>query len=244
MSKAKLQKFIDSPINFQGVLIKQPILIGDSKGNYLKSHSDLFAQFGFNLDFECRGGARFVDYYYWLQSNLYKKVNKCGSIVLYIFLGTCDLTIRKGKFIELRHSSHDSAVSYLIYQIDRFRSFIARFPSVSVVFLEIPPYSIQEWNKSRGHRDPKSFLSQDLALYERLCSVNEHIKAVNDQKHFRSPRFNLDLRRTRKSKGDSHRRVSINFSCFKDGVHPNPLLARFWLKKIIVLIIESCDRKS
>lgn len=241
MSSSKLKKFVDVPINCPGRLSKQPIIIGDSKGNYLKPHSDLITQFGYNIDFECKGGARFIDYYYWLQSNLRKKVNKYGQVVLYVFLGTCDLTVRKGKFIELRHTDDATAISYLKYQIDRFRHFISQFHAVSVVFLEIPPYSIQEWNKSKGHKDPKSFLSQDLALYERLSLVNEHIKLLNELANVRSPIFKLDLYRTRKSKGDSHKRVSINFSCFKDGVHPSPLLARCWLKKIIALIFVDCS---
>lgn len=237
----KLEKYCRIPIQFQGTLKKQPILIADSKGNYLKSHSDLIENLGYFIDFQCKGGARFADYFYWLQSNLSKKVNQYGNVVLYIFLGTCDLTVRKGRFIELRQKDDLSAVSYITYQINRYRQFVSNFPSVTIVFLEIPPYSIVKWNESRGHRDPQSFLSQDLALYERLSLVNEYIKELNSSSHVGSPRFNLDLQRTRKSTGSSHKRVSINFSSYKDGVHPNPLLARCWLKRIIILILKHCS---
>lgn len=240
MSHTKLRKYVEAPIRFSGRLTKQPILIGDSKGNYLKSHSDLIEQFHSFIDFQCRGGARFADYFPWLVKNLQKKVDRYGCITLYIFLGTCDLTTRKGKYIELRHTDDAIAVSYLKYQIDRFFNFVSNFPTVSIVFLEIPPYSIQEWNKSRGHRDYKSFLSQDLALYERLSLVNEYIKTVNERTNVKSPRFHLDLLRTRKCTGDSHKRASINFAGYKDGIHPLPLLARCWLKRIIILILADC----
>ena len=55
---------------------------------------------------------------YWLQSNLYRKVKKFGHIVLYVFLGTSDLTARKGKFIELRQDDVNKAFYYLKFQID------------------------------------------------------------------------------------------------------------------------------
>ena len=41
-------------------------LIADSKGNYLKAHADKIEQFGYHINFQCRSGASFADYYYWL----------------------------------------------------------------------------------------------------------------------------------------------------------------------------------
>lgn len=239
MSQSKLQKYVDAPFHFYGRLKKQPILISDSKGNYLKYHSDLIEQFGYFIDFQCRSGARIADYFYWLQSNLHKKVQQFGNIVLYVWLGTCDLTCRKGKFIALRHDSDNLAVSYLKNQIDRYLSFVSKFPTVQLVFLEIPPYSIQAWNNSKGHRDPSVFLSQDLILYERIILVNEYIKEINFQRSVESPRFKLDLLRYRKSKNGDQRK-SINYNSYKDGIHPNPVLARYWMKRIIARIFIDC----
>ena len=112
---------------------------------------------------------------------------------------------------------------------------------MKIIFLEIPPYRIREWNKAKGHPDPDSFLSQDLALYERLSLVNDYIKELNSRISKKSPRFTLDLRRTRKSKKRSnYKRVSITFSGYKDGIYPKPLLARCWLKGIVKLILRDC----
>lgn len=237
---SKLQKYVDTPIRVPGRLRKQPILISDSKGNYLRNHSDLIEQFGYNIEFQCRGGSRFADHFNWLWYNLQNKVDKYGQIILYVFLGTCDLSLKKGKYIELRHDDDRIAVTYLQHQINRFLNFVSNFPTVSIVFLEIPPYSLQVWNQSRGHRDPSSFRSQDLVLYERISLVNEYIKCINEQLGVVSPRFNLDLLRCRKAKGANQGRTSINFSNYKDGVHPKQLLARCWMKRIVLLIFRDC----
>ena len=76
MSQSDWQTFVDDPLELNGVLTKQAILIADSKGNYLRTHADLIKQFGYFIDFECISGARFVDYYYWLQRNLSRKVGQ------------------------------------------------------------------------------------------------------------------------------------------------------------------------
>ena len=105
---------------------------------------------------------------------------------------------------------------------------------MKIIFLEIPLYSIRKWNETKGHPNPDCLFSHDLALYERLSLVNDYIKQVNEKINMKSQRFRLDLRRTRKSKTRSnYRRVGITFSGYKDGIHPEPLLARCWLKELL-----------
>ena len=127
--------------------MRKPIFISDSKGNYIRNHSDLIEDFGYTIDFICKGGARFQDYYHWLTRNLHKKVHEFGNIVLFIWLGTCDLTSRQGKYIDLRHRDDATAISNLKFQIDRYCAFVSNFKTVKLVFLEIPPYSIEVWNR-------------------------------------------------------------------------------------------------
>ena len=50
MSKRKLQKYIDRPLNFSGSLTKHAILLSDSKGFSLKSHVDLLDKFNHHID--------------------------------------------------------------------------------------------------------------------------------------------------------------------------------------------------
>lgn len=241
MSQNRINKYVDSPIYFSGKLRSKSFLISDSKGNYVRKHSDLIEDFGYSIEFICKGGARFADQYYWLTRNLHNKVRQYGSIVLYIWLGTCDLTSKQGKYIDLRHNDDKVAISYLKFQIDRFLSVISGYPSVRIVFLEIPEYSIECYNRSRGHKDPKIFHSSDLVLTERISLVNEYIREINSCRGVRSPRFKFDLLNYRKAKRETtFKRTTLNFSNYNDGIHPNYRLARCWMKRIVVQILRDC----
>ena len=109
--------YSDKPIEFNGILTKKPIFLSDSKARYIQSHEYFIKQFGYEIEFNFFGGARFWNYFIWLQKNLASKVEKYGDIVLYIWLGTCDLTVKhteyqnvgnkvkKLQYIDLRHTS-------------------------------------------------------------------------------------------------------------------------------------------
>ena len=109
-----------------------------------------------------------------------------------------------------------------------------------MVFLEIPPYSIKQCNRNKGHRNPDSFHSQDLILLERISLVNEYIWFVNENNSVTSPRFKIDLLIFRKSKSKQTKRVNILYSLCKDGVHPQSLLARCWMKRLVTQILVDC----
>ena len=72
--------------------------------------------------------------------------------------------------------------------------------------------------------------------------VNDYIKAVNENRKnsVHSPRFNLDLKRYRKPKGDKHSKSNLTFANYKDRIDPTPLLSRVRLKRIILLILKDC----
>ena len=70
--------------------------------------------------------------------------------------------------------------------------------------------------------------------------MNEYIKEVNDRKSKKSPKFITDLLRYRKTKGQNHSRTGITFANFKDSVHPNQLLARCRMKKIVLCVFVEC----
>ena len=241
MSQHRQKKFLDVPLQLDSPLYKKPVLVSDSKGNYLRCHSDIIEEFGYNFEFACKGGARFQDQYNWLTRNLPRLVQKYGDLVLYIWLGTCDLTNRRGRFIDLRHSDDNTAVSYIKNQIDKFISYISHYPTVKFVFLEIPPYSIEHWNRSKGHSHPSSFHQNDLVLTERINLVNDYIREINEKSEVVSPKFRFDLIRNRKSnRRTPYKRVSLNFASYKDGIHPDILLARCWMKRIIARVFIDC----
>ena len=137
-------------------------------------------------------------YRYLLVRNLSTKVKIYDQIVIFVWLGTCDLTKNKGSFISLQHGTDEEAVSYLPNRIQNFCSFAARVPSVKLVFLEIPPYSIVEWNRCKGQHSPLYFQKQDISLNTRIILVNEVFRQINDSRNFTYPLLRLDLTRYRK----------------------------------------------
>ena len=136
---------------------------------------------------------RFLDQYFWLRNNLRRKICKYGHITLYCFLGTCDLTLKKTKYItnsqgknvrrnyiDLRHNSDAEAFSYIQTQIQRFIDFLSQFPTVKIVFLKIPLYSIQKYNKYLGNEDYADYRENDFRLTDRIVLCNEYITEVNN----------------------------------------------------------------
>lgn len=256
----KINKYLKKEIKFDGILTKKPILLADSKGNYLKEHRYLIENFGYSLEFQCKGGARFQDQLFWLKRNLQFKINQYKDIVLYIWLGTCDLTdkkvlhqkvssqtshsgrvkYRKVKYVDLRHKRDADAISYLQFQINTFLNFLSNFPSVKVVFLEIPVYSIVHYNKYLGVENSETFHNNDLILTERIAIINDYIRQINDFLGVTTPRFTRDLIHYRKASRTANQRKSFNFSLYKDGIHPRAMLARCWMKKIVTQIFVDC----
>lgn len=239
MSNSKLVKYLDRPVD-RKLLVSQPVLVSNSLGKYLRKHLDLLKQFQLYLHFECRPGARFTDFYPWLNQNLRALLEKYNHLTLYIWLGTCDVTRKSGKFISLLSDNSQFIVDKVVSHIDRYISIVKEFKKVKLVFLEIPPYSIVEWNRSRGHSDPESFLPQDKELTKIVDSINLHIRSVNNGLFVYSPRFKLDVLKYRKEK-DKTQRVSFNFKLYLDGVHPSSMLARVWLKRLIENICVHCS---
>ena len=120
---------------------------------------------------------------------------------------------------------------------------------MSIVFLEIPPYSIQAWNRTQGNPNPGIFQNDDMLLNERVALVNEYIQEINSRSNVESPKFSFDLKRGRKiSKAkrqrqngcDNHRRYSLSFGEYKDGIHSGPLLSRVWMERIVQRIVRDC----
>ncbi|CAC5411035.1 unnamed protein product [Mytilus coruscus] len=207
MSFSKLAKEIDKLRTVSRVaLSKTPIILSDSKANYLSNE----IQRGFELDIVwwSEAGASTRDQYNWLKDHLERDLRQFGSVVLYVWLGTCDLTVKDtdSPFIRLK-SNDSSAARELINLFRDLYSFVRGFNSVNLVFLEIPPYSVYHWNKSHQRRhhiltqsDLAGFKRDDFTLCGQIETVNQFIRETNRilQKH--SPRFALDLQNSRRDR--------------------------------------------
>ena len=243
--------YLDKPIQFNGTLTKKPIFLSDSKARYIQSHVYFIKQFGYEIEFNFFGGARFWNYFIWLQKNLASKVEKYGDIVLYIWLGTCDLTVKhteyqnvgnkvkKLQYIDLRHTSDSFAVNYIKEQVDKFIQYVSNFPSVKIVFLEIPCYSIVQYNKHLRYPQSDGFLEKEYILNERIGIINDYIREVNLSSGLTTPRFKFDLIKYRKKAGGVLKRT-LDYSGYFDGLHPGTTLAKTWMKRIVVHMLYFC----
>ena len=95
MSENKLRKFIARPRTSPvGDRKLQPIVLTDSKGNWLKRQiSDEIEN---QIIWQAKCGARVEESTRWLKNNIANKIIRHGDIWLYVWLGTCNLT-RKTK---------------------------------------------------------------------------------------------------------------------------------------------------
>ena len=98
-------------------------------------------------------------------------------------------------------------------------------------FLHCPYYSIQHWNKNKGHRNPEVYAQSDKRLTEIVDRVISFIDRLNQDNYTYSPKLNVDLQRGRKRRGGK---------LFLDGIHPDKKLAKSWLTSIKRKINKDC----
>lgn len=233
---------MDRPFEFNGTLNSKPILLSDSKAGYICSNFACFKQWGLNFEFVYRGGARLGDQYNWLTRNLKNRVQQNRSVTLYIWLGTCDLTckVQGSRFIALRHSTDQQCFAYLSYWVQKYEQFLKQFPTVQVIWLETPPYSISEWNRKHFHQNSSIFKDQDLVLNNRISYFNDYLRSVNRVRSVSSFRFRADLLRSRKRCAKSTVRSTVNYSLFKDGIHPGLVLSKYWARRFAQRAVVDC----
>ena len=238
MSKHRIHKYIKRPNNFKSPLKYKPILLSDSKGSYLTEFSHLIENEGSFIEFVFRGGLRFLYQYFWLRNNLSRRVHTYGFVTIYCFVGTCDLTVKRTSYCtnnqnrrvrrsykDRRHTSDAEAMIYIQDQIRKYLAFVSQFTTVKMVFLKIPNNSIQKYNKHLGNENYATFRENDFRLTDRIVLCNDYSNEVNRSHGVNSPNLKTYLRKDRNASGDIGSRSSLDFSMYKDGLHPNSDLA-------------------
>ena len=181
MTENKLRKFISKPREPpSGKRTHQPIILTDSKGNYLKKYAchDVEKQ----IVWLPKSGAKIEDSTQWLKSNISKKIINYGDIWLYVWIGTCNFTSKNKKYISLK-SENDEEVDKIISKYNEIIKIINRYPGTKVTFLETPVYSIKNWNESKGHKDPNIFVEQDENLSKQIYTLNGKVREINKSWH-------------------------------------------------------------
>ena len=239
MSEKKIRKSIR---HFQGIEAELPqvrrstaVIVSDSKGNYLKQHAQTSLER--SIIWLGHSGLNSEEGINLLKSKLAELTRTYGRLSVYLFLGTCDITQKVGDFISLKQS-YRSIRDEVIRLYTELADF-AQSNSLDLTLLEIPIYSIKEWNKYYGDPCPEVFDRNDKQIYKSVIKVNNAIKSINSRLLKHSPSFSLDLENNRKPHGRNER-YYFNYCLLKDGIHPSPLLAKLWLRRIAALIRQDC----
>ena len=100
----KLRRYIEEqrqlPTDFR---YKTPILVSDSKGFTLRNAC---SQQEFPLESWCIAGVKTSVLVDLIQERIEKSIKKHGNIVIYLWSGKCDITVKEGKFIKLRQQNN------------------------------------------------------------------------------------------------------------------------------------------
>ena len=242
MSNNKLKKYLKRKLPVtEGEKQLTPCILTDSKGRYLRElcNSDIEREIVW-WDYSGRTTSKG---YSWLVDNLDRQITRLGNVHVYIWLGTCDLTTYDHSFIS-PSSESDTTIKSICDIYRQIIQLIRDRPNCRLTFLEIPVYSIVEWNKYKRHDKPNSFKKQDDLLIGQVIALNEKIRGLNSELSSRaaSPIFSTDISHIQ-TNSRSHKttiRDNYNFSLYKDGIHPTEVLAKVWLKKITQVVQSDC----
>ena len=236
MSLKKCRKFLRNTEGFDNDLPpikRQPIVLGDSKVGYLRAQASSYIEneieWWYGPGWDSTTGRKY------LLSKIEDAILTYGRVHLYVWLGTCNLTVKPKKYVYL-NPRHGCA--QFILDCERIAR-LARRRKFKLTFLEIPYYSIRKWNQLKGHLAPDKFIIRDKVLEKRTKVVNEHLHRINrlNQVEFRS--LNVDLELTKKNKGRRPKKF-YNHNLYKDGIHPLPELSKCWLRKLTLQIRKDC----
>ncbi|CAG2184475.1 unnamed protein product [Mytilus edulis] len=159
MSKNKLLKQLERHlVPPTGERTHTPAVLSDSKGKWLERK--ITNPLESNIKWWTKSGETTEKGYSWLKNNIKRKTKKHGQIWLYIWYGTCDLTSKNKKYIALT-SETDSAIDKAAEYLGKIKELVKQYPNCRVTFLEIPVYSISEYNKNKDHKTPEIFKEQD-----------------------------------------------------------------------------------
>lgn len=241
MSENKLRKYLRKPLPpVLGTQTLTPVILTDSKAKYLKGYSSTYIEK--QIKWRYKSGQTSSQGYNWLLSNIDRLTGHLDNIHLYIWLGTCDLTDYNGTYITL--SDDKDKPKKLIDALQNFITLLKTYPACKITIFEIPPYSIIDFNTSRGHSDPSIFKQQEEELLAKIHDINSQIRQINESLNTFSPNFAVDISHNHNAKTSKSKKITLRdkylFNLYLDGIHPNTELGRVWLKKIAVHIQRDC----
>ncbi|MES9883913.1 MAG: hypothetical protein ABW185_23940 [Sedimenticola sp.] len=189
----------------------------------------------FPLEYLYRKGATTSECYELLRSELPKIEQKHKKpAIVYVWTGTCDITRRstsnnRGTIVV--RSPGDRTINSVIEIYREIISFVLQRGG-RVKFIGVPTYSVTLYNKHRDPRGASEEKKADEEVNRQIQSLNTNILELNSELGRNTLKFNADLVKSRT------KRNTINFRFLTDGLHPDILLARKWLRRIQLDIVR------
>jgi hypothetical protein len=241
MSVQKLAKFMQKPRSVTiGHKSKAPVIISDSKGEYLKSQ--IIHPEDRNIIWWCKRETTIDQSLRWLRSNIDSKIQQLGNIHFYVWLGTCNITTKTSDFTIALTSQSSDASNSVFNKFKEYIDIIKPYPNCKLTFVEIPHYSIVHWNKRIKPAKAESLTEQDIQLENQIEGLNKLIHDWNTAQEVHSPLLNIHLiarKQIRRGKNKPSKKY-INYNLLVDGIHPKPILAKTWLAELSQQIRKDC----
>ena len=238
MSIKKLIKEISKLVNEEASINNNSVdpgeiyLISDSKGKYLKPV--IPGRYRTNLHIINKSGATIDSE---IVNTAIRQIRLANKPTVLIWLGTCEITSKKGKFIQLIDYPFQT-IEEILDQYWSIKKKILRVNSqATVCFLECPYFSISIWNKYQGRIPDQDQEGTDKKQGNELKSVieyfNQQLSLLNASVISHIPKLSKDQIISSKKKRLRRTKYKINYKLLYDGVHPSRKLARLWLHRII-----------
>ena len=217
---------------------KKIIIISDSKGKYLRAEA---AKSDIDIRIESFPSNRTSVGVTKTESILQKipESERNKTIIIFWFL-TCDVTKKEKRYISQRYASTHLLTSEIKSELEKLTDLSKKYRT-DIGILEIPPIFTRIWNTYKGHPDPEKI--NDRPINEQVRSVNDLVEEANRTLGYKSPKLFQDLVKTSKRKGRGDKattRTTFDPKVLADGIHPGPLIASKWTKRII----ESIKRRE
>ncbi|CAC5356808.1 unnamed protein product [Mytilus coruscus] len=233
----KLKKYIaEQPQIPSGFRYKTPIIVFDSKGFTVRNACQ---DSEFPLESWCISGAKTSKLVDSIEHIIPKAIKRHYHIIIYLWPGTFDFTIKEGKFIRLRHQS-SKTVNTILREYERAIHVVEQHPGAEINFVDCPILSISKYNKFNGHKQPASFTVDDFQVTKQIQKLNSEIIDLNHKLNKNTIKVSKFFIRGRKIKRGGYRK-SINISINKrDGLHPGNLLNLAITKQLLLDTYSEC----
>lgn len=208
------------------------LVISDSKGGYLR-RLPLESDVEGSIIYFGRAGRTSKQAADLIVNNIENYLQTYGNILIAVWTGTCDFTVKPNRFIRLGRTT----VEDIIEQFQRILCLSKPYNNqVKVVLFECPYFSLEIFNSNRGHEYCDIFAESDRQLKLKIDSLNAHIRHLNDSNGISAPKFSVDLVKRRKY-NNVYKVDTISYSLLKDGIHSDFVLSKYWLRRIINTIL-------